>query len=362
MRLLHCYVAIVAISLCSCGKQNKFEEAIQISADSINRYLQSRPAPGMAVTVSVNGEVVWSQGFGYADLEQQVPVSPANTKFRIGSISKSLTAAGLAKLYEQNKIQLDSSIYFYLPDFPKKRYRPTVRQVAGHIGGVRHYKGDEWFSSKHYATVSDGLSMFKDDSLMFKPGERYQYSSHGFNLLSAVMEKAAGQSFLPFMKREVFNALGLKNTTADLVDSIIVGRARLYEAKDTVLVNAPFVDNSYKWAGGGFISTSEDINRFGNALLRSDYLKPETIEMFTTPQKLNDGTATDYGIGFFRDSDSNGRTYFGHSGGSVGGTSNMVIYPKEKVVVVIIVNMSNGSFGDLAQNIGNHFITELNSD
>src|ERR1044071_7051742 len=114
-------LAIVAVS---CDTKNNYKEAIRISTDSIQKYLDKRPAPGLAVTVSVNGEIVWSQGFGHADLEQDIHVEPAYTKFRIGSISKSLTAAGLAKLYEQNKIILDSSIYFYLPDYPKKEFRP----------------------------------------------------------------------------------------------------------------------------------------------------------------------------------------------------------------------------------------------
>lgn len=200
--------------------------------------------------------------------------------------------------------------------------------------------------------------MFKDDSLQYKPGEKYQYSSHGFNLLSAVMEKASGEQFLPFIQREVFDALGLKNTTADYVDSIIYNRARLYEEVEGKLVNAPFVDNSYKWAGGGFISTSEDINAFGNALLRNDFLKSETITYFITPQKLNDGTATTYGMGFASGKDAKGFNYFGHSGGSVGGSSNMVIYPEQKIVVVIIVNMSSAQFGDLAGQIARAFMEE----
>jgi serine beta-lactamase-like protein LACTB len=346
-------IAIVAVS---CDTKSKYKEAIRVSTDSIQKYLEKRPAPGIAVTVSVNGEKVWSQGFGHADLEQDVHIDPAKTKFRIGSISKSLTAAGLAKLYEQNKIILDSSIYFYLPNYPKKEFRPTVRQVAGHIAGVRHYKGNEWLSSTYYPTVTEGLAMFQDDSLIFRPGEKYQYSSHGFNLLSATMEKAAGEQFLPFMQREVFDALNLKNTKADIVDSLIEFRARLYEEKDGKLINAPFVDNSYKWAGGGFISTSEDINTFGNALLRNDFLKSETITYFITPQKLNDGSATQYGMGFFNGKDSQGIPYFGHSGGSVGGSSNMVIYPEQKIVVVIIINMSSAGFGDLAAQIGRAFM------
>lgn len=342
------------------NKKNKIKygDAIAAARDSVKKLMTRRPIPGATITVSINGQIVWSEGFGYADVEQQVPANPKLSKFRIGSISKSLTAAGLALLYERNQIVLDSSIYYYLPDYPKYKYRPTVRQVAGHIAGVRHYKGQEWTSSRRYQTVTEGLTMFKDDSLNFKPGARYQYTSHGFNLLSAVMEKAAGISFLPFMGKEVFLQLGMYNTHADLNDSIIFYRTRFYEVNGKGWHNAPFVDNSYKWAGGGFISTSEDINKFGNALITGNFIKPETLEYFTSPQTLNDGNKTTYGMGFASGTDSKGHQWFGHSGGSVGGTCDMVIYPKEKIVVVILTNVSDARLGGITRVVAQKFMQE----
>lgn len=351
--LIICLVITVSATA---QKQASFEKAIHFSRDSISKLMQRAQIPGLSVTVSVNGKSVWSEGFGYADIEQKVPVYPAKTKFRIGSISKSLTAAGLGKLYEDGKVILDSSIYFYLPEYPKHKYRPTVRQVAGHIGGVRHYKGNEFLISKHYKTVSDGLTIFSNDSLESKPGTKYQYSSHGFNLLSAVMEKVSGMDFLSFMKTDVFSPLKLNNTVADLNDSIIAFRTRFYQVDNGLLQNAPYVDNSYKWAGGGFISSSEDICRFANALLSENFLKKETIELFTTPQKLESGRATTYGVGFASGADSKQARYFGHSGGSVGGTSDMVIYPDDKIVVVILTNLSSANLRGMARNIAHLYM------
>jgi serine beta-lactamase-like protein LACTB, mitochondrial len=350
---------IVLVTICSIGnaqKNSAYQQAIQASRDSIHALMKRNQIPGVALTVSVNGKIISSEGFGYADLEQKVSVNPAKTKFRIGSISKALTAAGLAKLYEQKKIILDSSLYFYLPGFPKHQYRPTIRQLAGHIAGVRHYKGNEWYNTQHYNTVSEGLAMFKDDSLNFRPGNKYQYTSHGFNLLSAAMEKAAGKDFISFMSDEVFTPLQLTNTTADLNDNIIEYRTRFYDVKDHKWVNAPYVDNSYKWAGGGFISSAEDIEKFGRALLGESFLRKETIQYFTTPQKLNDGSFTTYGMGFFSGKDHKQKSYFGHSGGSVGGTTDMVIYPNEKVVVVILTNLSGANLGAMARYIANLYM------
>lgn len=338
--------------------KKKYRKPVAAARDSIAALMNRRPIPGVAVTVMMDGLVIWSEGFGYADLEQKVRVDPNKTKFRIGSISKSLTAAALGKLYEANKVVLDSSVYYYLPHYPRQKYRFTVRQLAGHIAGVRHYKGNEWYSSQHYYSVTDGLSLFKNDSLNFKPGLKYQYTSHGFNLLSAVIEKVSGQRFLTYMHQEVFKPLNLLNTIPDLNDSIIEYRARFYEMKNGTLKNATYVDNSYKWAGGGFISSSADIALFGNALLGDSFLRSETIKLFTTPQKLNDGSFTNYGIGFFTGKDSKGIPYFGHSGGSVGGTTDMVIYSEQKIVVVVLTNLSDAKLGAIARQVAHLFMTK----
>jgi serine beta-lactamase-like protein LACTB len=339
-------------------KTGSYDAAIRASKDSVTTLMKKIKIPGLALTVMVNGKIILSEGFGFADLEQKVAVSPSKSRFRIGSISKSLTAAGLAKLYEQKKIILDSSVYFYLPNYPKYKYKPTIRQVAGHLAGVRHYKDDEWRSSKHYNTVDEGLTMFQNDSLLFVPGSKYQYSSYGFNLLSAAMEKAAGKDFLTFITDEVFLPLKLSNTSADQNASIIENRTRFYDLVDGGWVNSPYVDNSCKWAGGGFISSSEDIAVFGNALLDDQFLKKETIQLFATPQKLNNGSATSYGIGFFSGKDHYQRQHFGHSGGSVGGTTDMVIYPDQKIVVVILTNMSAVDLGGISREIANLFIDD----
>ncbi len=354
---LNLFLVGAALLCMQCGRSSH-SSAIDASRDSINALMERNQIPGLAVTVMVNGQMVWSEGFGHADVEQDVHVDPATTRFRIGSISKSLTAFGLARLYEQHKIFLDSSIYFYLPDYPFKGYRPSIRQIAGHIAGVRHYRGDEWLSARAFASVTEGLSIFKNDSLMFAPGSDYSYSSYGFNLLSAAMEKASGRNFLDFMNAEVFIPLKLANTCPDLNDSIIYNRSRFYEVDSDHWTNAPYVDNSYKWAGGGFISTSEDIARFGNALLANDLVSAETIRLFTTPQSLNNGTLTQYGIGFATRQDHLGRYFFGHSGGSVGGSSDMVIYPEEKVVVAVLTNLSDAGVSRIAKVIAHLVMKE----
>ncbi len=227
-------ITFLFATLCLPGEaQQRFHQATLHARDSILALMQASMIPGLSVTVSVEGETVWSEGFGFSDLEQKVKVDPARTRFRIGSISKSLTAAGLGRLYENNKIFPDSSIYFYLPDYPRLKYRPTVRQVAGHIGGVRHYRGNEFFIASHYRTVQEGLGIFKNDTLLFPPGTKYQYSSYGYNLVSAILEKAAGTDFLSFMNKEVFDPLELNHTSADVtIASSTTGRDAMISGTD----------------------------------------------------------------------------------------------------------------------------------
>lgn len=321
------------------------DQAIAQARALAKQWMAERGYVGLSIAVGIQGEIVWSEGFGYADLEQQVPVT-RETKFRVGSVSKSLTAAALGLLYEQGKLDLDAPVQRYVPSFPEKGKPITVRQVAGHLAGIRHYKGDEFLIARRYNTVTESLAIFKDDPLLFDPGTRYSYSSYGWNLLSAVVEGASGQNFLDYMRASVFDRLGLKNTAADENDKIIAHRTRFYErSPEGVVRNAPYVDSSYKWAGGGFLSTMDDLVRFGSAHLQPGFLKAETLAVLFTSQKTAAGERTNYGIGWRVAPDEKGRPTVGHSGGSVGGTTMLLIYPESGVVVAMAVNMSGARLG-----------------
>jgi serine beta-lactamase-like protein LACTB len=309
------------------------------------QWMAERGYVGLSIAVGIKGEMVWSEGFGHADLEQQVPVT-RDTKFRIGSVSKPLTAAALGLLYEQGKLDLDAPVQRYVPSFPDKGKPVTVRHVAGHLAGIRHYRGDEFLLARRFNSVTESLAIFKDDPLQFDPGTRYSYSSYGWNLLSAVVEGASGQNFLDYMNASVFARLGLKNTLADENDKIIPHRTRFYQRDSAgVVSNAPYVDNSYKWAGGGFLSTMDDLVRFGSAHLKPDFLKAETLAVLFTSQKTAAGELTNYGIGWSVRTDDKGRRTVSHSGGSVGGTTMLLIYPESGVVVAMAVNMSSARLG-----------------
>jgi CubicO group peptidase (beta-lactamase class C family) len=321
----------------------RFRSAIDAGREAIEGLMRSpQGPPGLGVAVLVDGRIAWSEGFGFADLEQRVPVWP-HTKMRIGSISKSLTSAALGLLHEQGKLDLDAPVQKYVPSFPAKQYPITPRQLSGHLAGIRHYDGhveEETYNTRHFDTVLDGLALFANDPLLFKPGERYHYSSHGWNLLSAVIEGASGQQYLGYMQQQVFDPLGMRHTAADLNSEIIPNRARFYVRDGQGRwINTRYVDNSYKWAGGGFLSTPEDLVRFGwSVIVDGQLLRPETVKLLTTSQHTNDGKETGYGMGWAVSTGSQGRREIGHGGGSVGGASRLTVFPDQRVVIAMIIN------------------------
>ncbi len=298
--------------------------------------------PGLSVSVGIDGQIVWAEGFGWADLEQRVPVR-ATSRFRVGSVAKPMTAALLGLLYEEGKIDLDATVQAYVADFPEKEYPITVRQLAGHLAGIRHYQGDEFLSNAYYETVSDGLSIFADDPLLFAPGTRYSYSSYGWNLLSAAIEGGSNEGFLEQMQSRVFEPLGMLDTTPDQNAMIVADRVRPYvRGDDGKFRNAPYVDNSYKWAGGGFLSTAGDLVRFGLAHMEPGFLESETLDEWFTSQRTADGEETGYGIGWRVFGPSGSRTV-GHGGGSVGGTTALRVYRDQGLVIAMVTNLSGGS-------------------
>lgn len=358
---------LLFISFLSCdqneqnSEKSRFKNVIIESYRLIDSLQQCGKIPGIDVAVWVNGEIVWSEGFGFADLEHQTPVISGKTRFRVGSVSKPLTAAALGKLMDMGKINLDSPVQTYVAYFPIKKNPITVRQIGGHIAGIRDYRGNEYLMKDRYNSVASGIAIFSNDSLLFEPGSQFAYSSYGFNLLSAVIEGASGEDFLSYVQREVFSPLGMTSTIPDKNDSIIVSRTSFYQLDSlNNIVNAPYVDNSYKWAGGGFLSTTTDLIEFGEAHLNPGLLSATSLDELTTSQVLNNGDSTGYGIGWRVLQQENQAQGFGHNGGSIGGITQFRIYPKEKLIIVLLSNSSNTDYGDVVDRIVKMFLEAKN--
>jgi CubicO group peptidase (beta-lactamase class C family) len=356
----------VSISTLSCIKKDcvdsstTYASVIEECRFLIDSLQKTQNIPGVDIAVSIHGEIVWSEGFGYTDLEHKSHVIAGKTRFRIGSVSKSITSSALGRLIDKGIIHPDTSINLYVPYFPKKNYPLTIRQVGGHISGIRHYRNNEFLSSKYYNSVKSGLEIFQDDPLLFKPGTKYSYSSYGYNLISAAIEGASGENFLSFMHKEIFLPLGMENTSADKNDSIILHRSSYYDVDSRGnIINAPFVDNSYKWAGGGFVASTTDLIRFGEAHMKPGFLSEETLTMLTTSQVLDNGDSTGYGIGW-KILKLDSLKCYGHGGSSVGGITQFKIFPDQELVLVILSNSSKTRYGNIPNRIIKKFIAAEN--
>lgn len=352
------------------------EDAIRRGRAAIAEYMARVGVPGLSVAVSVNGVPAWSEGFGYADVEQGVVVTPS-TRFRSGSTAKPMSMAAAAVLHDQGRLDFDATVQRYIPDFPVQSRPISFRMLAGHLGGFRHYppNGDEFFNTRHFDDVTEALDTFKNDPLVAPPGTTYSYSSNGANLQGAMTQAAGGKPFLELMQTLVFGPLGMVSTGPDRVEDIIPLRARYYErtgGKPTYhlrksswgngergeLLNAPYTDNSNKFPSGGYITTPEDLVKFGSAHLRPGFLKAETLKELFTSQKTADGKPTGYGMNWVIGTDHAGRSTWRHTGSSVGGNSILLIYPQAKVVLAIQTNLTDSNLAGLPEALGDLFQEE----
>lgn len=330
----------------------------QVPVKQITDYLQrvrhETGAPGISVAVAVKGEIVVSCGVGYAELDNLTPAT-GKTVHNIASISKTNAAVAVMQLVQQGKVDLDAPIQKYVPYFPEKRWPVTLRHILTHTSGIRHYRrgefGEQRYKEKiHYDTLEDGIQIFKDDTLLFQPGKYWYYSSHASNLMQGVIETVTGMGFEEYLKKYVWEPAGMLSTQFDVPERIVHNRGRGYIRNEQGrLINVPFVDPSYKYAGGGIISAVEDLVRFGMALNHGKLLKPETLrQMYTVqvdpvmrynpngpPQRLSHKQA----LSWFIRTDAQGREFPSHTGTVKGTRSYLLNYPQYDLVVALIANI-----------------------
>src|SRR4051794_37515682 len=259
------------------------EKRTQIEA-AVARFMATTHVPGLSVAVVENSEMEWASGFGFADLENNVPVSE-HTLFRLASISKSLTATAAMELVERGKLDLDAPVQKYCPAFPEKSAPITTRQVIGHLAGLRHYKSDsqddpEIGNTRHFDNpIQAGLDFFKNDPLVAEPGSHFHYSTQGYTIVACVMEGAAGAKYTEFMRENVILPAGMENTRTDDRFAIIPYRTRFYQkTKNGGVENADFLDSTYKVPGGGWLSSAQDMGHFEAAILNGKLIKRSTLD------------------------------------------------------------------------------------
>jgi CubicO group peptidase (beta-lactamase class C family) len=236
----------------------------------------------------------------------------------IGSISKPIALIAVMQLVEQGKVKLDAEIQTYAPWFPRKERPITVRHLLTHTSGIRHYKDNELSAEninlfRHYAQFEESTRFWRDDPLVFPPGTKWLYSSYGSNLMQAIVESASGQPFETYLLENVWRPAGMLNTQLDVTPRVVLRRGKGYRRnpKTGALENAVNEDVSYKYAGGGMLSTDEDLCRFGHALNTGVLLKPQTLAEVYRPQLPPELQAPKQGLIFQIGRDAAGRAYAG---------------------------------------------------
>ncbi|MDD7913011.1 serine hydrolase domain-containing protein [Polaribacter ponticola] len=215
---------------------------------------------------------------------------------------------------------------------------------------MRHYKGDEFLSNKKM-TIINGLDLFKNDPLLFKPGTSYKYSTYGWNLLSIVIQNASKKNYLSYMKDEIFSPLEMKNTVVGNPDIAIKNKTIFYIKRNNKIKIAPVVNNIFKAAGGGYLSTSEDLIKFGNELINPTIISKKSFLDLVKTQKTSNQKNTNYGIGVVVSKTKNNHLKYSHSGGGVGASTYLLIYPKQNIVISILTNLSGVRMKNYIKNL-----------
>lgn len=300
------------------------------------------PFPGISVAVAHGDRVVWQYAAGWSDSTAAERVSPSSL-FRIGSVSKLLTAAATVRLSERGALDLDRPISEVIPMVPRTYMSITPRMLAGHLGGIRHYADGEYANQVAYPEVGASLPRFLSDPLVAMPGTEYVYSSYGYNLLGSALEHATGREFRSIVREEVIAPLGLDGIMASEAGGLPQEVNYFSRTDSGELEEAPFVDLSDRWPSGGYVATATDLARFGSTIFRA--LSESGRRTALTPMETAEGDPTGVGIGWRVRVDSRGRMIAHHGGSAMGSRAFLLTYPEEDLAVAVLANLTFAPIG-----------------
>jgi CubicO group peptidase (beta-lactamase class C family) len=330
-------IAIIVVLASACFAQDtaaRMEELVQ-------SYVTSKQFMG-SVLVSQQGKVLLGKGYGYANLEWEIPNS-TTTKFRLGSITKQFTAASILLLEERGKLKVEDPVKKHMADAPAAWDKITIFHLLTHTSGIPSFTSfpDYRTSEATPATPESLVARFRDKPLEFQPGEKWNYSNSGYVLLGYLIEKISGQSYSEFVQQNIFTPLGMKDSGYDSNFAVIAHRAAGYAPGTNGPVNAGFIHMTIPFSAGALYSTTEDLMRWEEGLFGGKLLSPASLAKMTTPFKQ------DYAFGLAV-STNHGHKVIEHGGGIEGFNTQLSYYPDDKLIVAVLGNL-NGRFpGEIA--------------
>lgn len=330
-------------------------QAIATSRAAVRAMMQSSKAPGMSVAVAMNGEIVWSEAFGFADLEKKVRAT-TETRFGLGSVSKSFTGVLAARLMEEGLVDLDAPIEQYLPQFPYKNM--SARLIIAHLSGLNdEYNNAHYYDTRRLTTGAALQEILATNTLQHPPRARFAYTTSNYTIVAAIVEQASGVDFSAAMAQYVLQPLGLLHTSFNDPASRPAQPAKFYVKNFFRVAVAPAFDPGFKLAGAGLLSTAADVARLGAALLRDGFLKPDTRAEIFRGLKTSTGEETNYALGWYIEKDDNCRRIYQHGGGGPGMAAHIRLYPQENVVVAILSNLTGAPVdGKVAEQVSAAFL------
>jgi CubicO group peptidase (beta-lactamase class C family) len=302
----------------------------------VQSYVADHKFMGTAL-VARGSQVLFSKGYGSANLEWNVPNSP-DTKFRLGSVTKQFTAASILLLEERGKLSVDDPVKKHLPDAPAAWGKITIIHLLTHTSGIPSFTSfPDYAKLEPFATTAEQLvARFRDKPLEFEPGEKWNYSNSGYVLLSYLIEKITGDQYEKFVRENIFAPLGMKDSGYDSNSAVIAHRASGYVAGTRGYENAGFVHMSVPQGAGALYSTTEDLLKWEQGLFGGKVLKAASLEKMTTPVKNN------YAFGLQVDT-AGGHKVIEHGGGIEGFVTELEYYPDDKLTVVVLENVNGAA-------------------
>lgn len=320
-------------------------QAVPVSTlDSVVRQaMAARQIVGTSVAVARGGRVLVAKGYGYADLENEVPATE-RTVYRVGSVTKQFTAAGIMLLVESGKISLTDELTRFLPDYQVKGHRVTVDQLLTHTSGIKGYTEMPvfWEQSRLDLTHDQMIKMFSAEPFEFSPGERYQYNNSAYYLLGVIIEKVSGDSYTDFLKARLLDPVGLSQTYYLDEGPIVKHRARGYEVRNGQVVNADPLSMKLPYAAGSLGSTVLDLIKWKAALVRGQVVSSDSYQRMILPAPLNDGQQTTYGYGLAIGS-VEGKKKISHGGGINGFRAQLAYYPDDDLTIAVLCNTGSAN-------------------
>ena len=333
-------IVIIVVLAAACLADDttaRMEQVIQFYASN-KQFMGS-------VLVARDGKPLLSKGYGFANLEWQVPNSP-DSKFRLGSITKQFTATCILLLEERGKLNIQDPVKKYMPDAPAAWDKVTIYHLLTHTSGIPSFTGfPDYESTEATPTTPEKLvARFRDKPLEFQPGEKWKYSNSGYVLLGYLIEKISGQSYADFVQQNIFTPLGMKDSGYDSNSAIIAHRAAGYSREGNGPVNAGFIHMSIPFSAGALYSTTEDLLRWEEGLFGGKVLSAASLEKMTTPFK------EDYAFGLAVQT-VDGHKEIHHGGGIEGFNTELAYYPDDKLVVVVLANLNGQAPPEIARKL-----------